>query len=150
MKMNKSDIFAKFEEVIKLQGFLLVDIVFRGDNKNIIIEVFIDSEKGVNVSQCADISRSLNTLIEEENLIESNYRLDVSSPGVDRPLKYLVQYPKHINRKFEISFSEGEETGKFVGKLIKIEDDNLYFSEGKNERIVNFSNIQKANVLISF
>ena len=150
MKMDKSNIFAKFEEVVKLKGYLLIDILFRGDNKNKIIEVFIDSETGVNVSQCADVSRELNSLIEEDNLIESNYRLDVSSPGVDRPLKYLAQYPKHINRKFEIVYSDGEDKAKFVGTLLKIEDDNLFFSEGKNERRVNFSNIQKANVLISF
>ena len=150
MKMDKSNIFAKFEEVVELKGYLLVDIVFRGDNKNKIIEVFIDSEKGVNVSQCAEISRELNSLIEDDNLIESNYRLDVSSPGVDRPLKYLAQYPKHINRKFEIIYLDGEDKSKFVGTLLKIEDDNLIFSDGKNEKKISFNNIKKANVLISF
>jgi len=150
MKMDKKHIFAKFEEVIKLQSFLLIDLVFRGDNKKAIIEVFIDGEKGVSTDDCANLSLLLNSLIEEENLIESSYRLDVSSPGIERPLKFLAQYPKHVNRKFDVTFTEGQETISLKGKLVKVEGEILIFSDGKKEREINFSKIQKANVLISF
>ena len=150
MKMNKNQILEKFHEVIKLQNLFLIDITFRGDNKNRIIEVFIDGEKGITPVDCTNVSRELNTLIEEEDLIEPNYRLDVSSPGVDRPLKYIEQYPKHINRKFEIIYLQDEEKIKFKGVLKEIDGDNLIFLDGKNERRINFTTIQKANVLISF
>lgn len=150
MKMNKNQIFEKFHEVIKLQNLFLIEISLRGDNKNRIVEVFIDGEKGITPVDCANVSRELNTLIEEENLIESNYRLDVSSPGVDRPLKFIEQYPKHINRKFEVVYLQDEETIKFKGVLKEIEGDNLIFLDGKNERRIKFTTIQKANVLISF
>lgn len=83
--MEKVQIFTKFEEIVASLGFLLIDVVLRGDNHLRIIEVYIDSEKGITVDDCSLVSRALNELIEAEDLIGGSYRLDVSSPGVDRP-----------------------------------------------------------------
>lgn len=132
-------------------GFFLVDIIFRGNPNNRMIEIFIDGEKHVSADDCAKVSREIEEQIESLGLIDSSYRLEVSSPGVDRPLKYLKQYPKHINRKFEISYKPNDETKKLVGKLLRIEGENLIFqSDQKNETIINFNNIIKAKVLVSF
>ncbi|HUX61843.1 MAG TPA: ribosome maturation factor RimP [Ignavibacteriaceae bacterium] len=132
-------------------GFFLVDIIFRGNPNNRMIEIFIDGEKNVSADDCAKVSREIEEQIESLGLIDSSYRLEVSSPGVDRPLKYLKQYPKHINRKFEISYKPNDETKKLVGKLLRIEGENLVFqSDQKNETIINFNNIIKAKVLVSF
>jgi ribosome maturation factor RimP len=132
-------------------GFFLIDIIFRGNPNNRIIEIFIDGEKNVSADDCAKVSREIEEHIESLGLIDSSYRLEVSSPGVDRPLKYLKQYPKHINRKFEISYKPNDETKKIVGKLLRIDGDSLVFlSDQKNETIINFNNITKAKVLVSF
>ncbi len=148
--MEKQQVYSRIEEIVKAHGFVLVDLAFRGDHHLRIIEVFIDGEKGITIDDCTGVSRSMNELIQAENLIEGNYRLDVSSPGVERPLKFLVQYGKHIGRKFEIEFKYGEEIKKLIGKLTRIEDDNLFFMEKNSEYKINFSNIVKAKVLISF
>jgi len=148
--MEKQQIFNRFEEIVKAQGFVLIDLVMRGDNHLRIIELYIDNEKGITTVDCANASRMLNEVIESEKLIDSNYRLDVSSPGVERPLKFLVQYNKHINRKFEVEFKDGEETKKLIAKLIRIEGEDLFYSEKNSEYKINFNNIIKAKVLISF
>ena len=88
--------------------------------------------------------------MEANNLLESLARLDVSSPGTDKPLKFLAQYPKHINRKFDVSYISDDETKKLTGKLIKVEGDILVFLSNQNEISVNFNNIKKAKVLVSF
>ncbi len=132
-------------------GLFLVDIIFRGNPNNKIIEIFIDGEKNVDADDCAKVSREIEEQIEKLGLISVSYRLEVSSPGVDRPLKYLKQYFKHINRKFEVSYKENNETRKFNGKLISVENDKLKFlHDNKNTIIINFNNIIKAKVLISF
>ena len=148
--MEKSQIYSKIEEIVTALGFVLIDLSFRGDNHLRIIEVFIDSEKGVNTDDCENLSRTLNETIQAEELIKSNYRLDVSSPGVDRPLKFLIQYGKHINRKFEVEFKDGEEIKKLVGKLSRLEGSRLYFTVQNSESAIDFQNIVKAKVLISF
>ncbi len=147
--MEKVQINSKIEEIVKAHGFFLVDVVLRGDNHLRIIEVYMDGEKGVTAVDCANVSRDLNEAIQTLNLIESNYRLDISSPGVDRPLKFLEQYQKHINRKFEIEYgAEGE--NKLTAKLAGIDGNDLLFSVKETEYRINFSDIKKAKVLISF
>lgn len=148
--MEKANLLQIFEEIVTSNGYLLIDLNLRGDNRLKIIEVFIDNEKGITTDDCVLISRALTEKIEEDELINSNYRLDVSSPGIDRPLKYLIQYQKHINRKFEVTYKIENETKKLIGKLLKIKDDNLYFSEKNEEIKINFQNIINAKVLISF
>jgi len=148
--MDKVQIFTKFEEIIASLGFLLIDVVLRGDNHLRIIEIYIDSEKGVSVDDCSLVSRAINEAIEKEDLVGSNYRLDVSSPGVDRPLKYLAQYIKHLNRKFEVEYNADGETKKLNAKLLKVDGDQLYFIEKTNEFKINYKDIIKAKVLISF
>jgi ribosome maturation factor RimP len=147
--MEKQQINNRIEEIVKAHGFILVDLVLRGDNHLRIIEVFIDGEKGITAVDCANVSRDLTEVIDSEKLVESNYRLDVSSPGAERPLKFLVQYFKHINRKFEIEYlEEGEK--KLTAKLLRIEDENLIFAVKDAEYKIDFKSVTKAKVLISF
>lgn len=147
--MEKSKIFEIFDEIVASEGFLLIDLIIRGDDRLRIIELFIDGEKAVTSDDCSKISRLIDKTIESEKLFE-NYRLDVSSPGVDRPLKYLVQYNKHINRKFEISYKESDKTKKVVAKLVRVDGEQLYFEDRNKEIKINFADIIKAKVLISF
>jgi ribosome maturation factor RimP len=148
--MEKHQIIKKIEEIVSANGYIPIDIAFRGDHHLTIIEIYIDSEKGITTVDCAQVSRAINNELEVLNLVESNYRLDVSSPGVDRPIKFLVQYIKHINRKFEINYTDDEEEKKITGKLVRIEEDNLFFAEKNSEYKINFNKITKAKVLISF
>ncbi|MBM4170515.1 MAG: hypothetical protein FJ214_01430 [Ignavibacteria bacterium] len=148
--MEKAQIFAKFEEIVASLGCLLIDLQFRGDDRFRIVEVYIDNEKGITTDDCSAVSRALNEVIQLENLIDSNFRLDVSSPGVDRPLKYLVQYTKHINRKLEIEFTKDLETKKIIGKLVRVEGEDIFLQEKQNEYKINFKNVIKAKVQISF
>lgn len=148
--MEKVKIFEKIEEIAASYGFLLIDIVLRGDNNLRILEVYIDSEKGVTVDDCSNISRAIHELFDKEDLIGSNYRLDVSSPGVDRPLKFLAQYVKHIDRKFEVEYLEENVNKKIIGKLIRIDGDQLFFQSKSSELKINYKDIIKAKVLISF
>ncbi len=148
--MEKVKIFDKIEEIVKSLGFVLIEFNIRGDNHLKVVEVYIDGEKGITSDDCSNVSRAVDEAIQTEYLIDTNYRLDVSSPGVDRPLKYLVQYPKHLNRKFEIIYKVGDEDLKLSAKLIRIEGDQLFFEEKKSEYKISFDSIVKAKVLISF
>ncbi len=136
--------------IVEKNGFFLIDFVLRGNEKNRVIEIFIDGERNISAEDCANISREINTEIETQNLIESNYRLDVSSPGIDRPLIYLKQYPKHVNRKFDISYNQHNEIKKLTGKLMDISGEDLTFLSDNKQIIIKFNNIKKAKVIASF
>lgn len=148
--MDKEIILKRIEEIVKSQNLLLIDSVVRGDNRFRILEIFVDGEVSITSETCTELSRMIKTVIEEENLIETNFRLDVSSPGIDRPLKFLIQYKKHINRGFELQYSIDDAVKSIKTKLTGIDDNILTFNDGKNEIKIRFEEIKSAKVLISF
>lgn len=150
MDKIKENIIKISNDLAEKLGYFLIDVVFRGDNRKRIIEVFVDAEKNVSADDLAEMSRKLNEIIDSENLLKESYRLEVSSPGVDRPLKFLKQYPKHINRNFEVVYKSAESETKFTGKLISVERDELTFQTKEKSILIKFNQIIKAKVLISF
>lgn len=150
---SKEKIFTEFcEQVIARNNLLLIEIVFRGNKNEKVIEVYIDSGETLTVDDIANISREINEFIETENLFEGRYRLDVSSPGIERPLIFLQQFPKNTGRSFEIEYKiEGSDVvEKHKGKLLKVEGNNLVFEDKKFEKVIDFQNLINAKVKVSF
>ncbi len=150
MDIIKENIVRISNEIAEKLNFFVIDINFRGDNRKKIIEVFVDAEKNIDADNLAEISREINSIIEEQDIIQQAYRLDVSTPGVDRPLKFLKQFPKHINRNFEVTYKSGNEIKTITGKLLSVEREELTFLSDKKELLIEFNNITTAKVIISF
>jgi ribosome maturation factor RimP len=148
MKQNFENIHQIAQQVAEQNSLFLIDLIIRGSETNRVIEVFIDGEKNISAEVCALVSREITKQIDENNLLNS-YRLDVSSPGVDRPLIFLKQFPKHINRMFEVEFKSADSSSTFKGKLISVDDGVLSFQTDKEIKI-KFNDIIKAKVLVSF
>ncbi len=120
--------------------------------------VSMDGDKGITIEQCSAISRNLGYEIEQQNLIETAYNLEVSSAGVDTPLKLNRQYIKNIGRNVRLKF-EGDEAEKIEGKLVGVTDAELTLEvtkkeKGKKEYIETnqyaFTSIKECKVLVSF
>ena len=149
MNLNKNKIANKIKEETENLGYLFIEIDFRGDTRNHILEIYIDNEVGITTVDCARVSRAVGDMIEEEELIESKYRLDVSSPGIDRPLKYIQQFERNIGRSFELQL-EDENDSKLEGKLLELDNDDLKFQIKKELKVINIKNIKSAKVLVRF
>ena len=151
MNLDETNITQKIAEIVERKGFFPVEIIIRGTPSKRVIEVFIDGEKDISAEDCAEVSREINSELENLPAAGDDYRLDVSSPGVDKPLKFLKQYPKHISRNFEVSYKLNDDTKKLSGKLVGIENQDLTFLTKNNSEIkINFNNIKKAKVVVSF
>lgn len=153
-KLN-SLLAAKFQEEF-FEDCFLVDFELPTPTR---LEVFIDSDSGMTFEKCRKISRYLEEVIEQENWFGEKYTLDVSSPGLGRPLKLKRQYLKNIGRKLDVSLKDG---GKQKGKLVKVDEHSITLEESvrvkegkkKIKREVQtellFENIKKTLVVISF
>ena len=149
MNLNKNKITNRIKEETENLGYLFIELDFRGDTRNHILEIYIDNEVGITTVDCARVSRAIGDMIEEEELIESKYRLDVSSPGIDRPLKYIQQFKKNIGRSFELQLEDGNDS-KLEGKLLELDNDDLKFQIKKEVKVINIKNIKSAKVLVRF
>ena len=154
----------KIEEIVLSslgnEALFLVEIEITGSQAMKKITVLLDGDKGVTVEDCAKISRILGEVIETQSLIESAYLLEVSSPGVDQPLKLKRQYIKNIGRRLSVLLADQQVK---TGKLEEVNEDRILIQEeitekssGKSKKIklipveIPFKEIKKSNVLIAF
>ena len=95
--------------VEKVQGYLadlllemgldLFDVQFRADDHGWVLRVFIDSPEGISLDQCSEVSRELGQYLDVEEVIDRAYNLEVSSPGLERPLRSIAEFSKHTGKK---------------------------------------------------
>ncbi len=111
---------------------------------------FIDKETNLTIEDCSTISRLLEKSLVEENVIAENDQIEVSSPGIDKPLRFLRQFQKHINKKFSITFMDNDVKKTQEMKLVGVNEDTLTFELNQNVKEIKFSNIVFAKTLISF
>lgn len=110
------------EPVVECSGAFLVDLVFRGEQSGRVLEVFVDTDEGVSTDLCAEISRGISSALDRENIIQGRYYLVVSSPGLDRPLKFQRQYRRHVGRILAVRYREESELRDIEGELETVSD----------------------------
>ena len=115
------------------------------------VRLFIDKEGGVTVDDCADVSRQVSAVLDVEDPIADKYNLEVSSPGLDRPLFTLAQYTRYVGQEIVVHLRiPVADRRKWQGELAKIENDMITLIVDKQEQVLAFGNIQKANVVAKF
>ena len=115
------------------------------------VRLFIDKEGGVTVDDCADVSRQVSAILDVEDPIADKYNLEVSSPGLDRPLFTLPQFERYIGQDIAVHLRiPVMERRKWQGKLERIENDMVTLIVDGQEQVLVFGNIQKANVVAKF
>ena len=144
----------KFEEEDFSDCFI---VKIEQNNKK--LQIFIDSDTNIGFTTCRKISRYLEEHIDENNWLGEKYILEVSSPGIDRPLKFPRQYKKNIGRRLEVLTKEDEQVN---GTLIEVNDEGIVLEfkvrikEGKKKRTeivqkaIAFDHINRAIVQFSF
>jgi len=137
-------------------GQFLVDVVISSRKGPKKVLVLIDGDNGLTIDDCSKLSRELSKTLDDSALLgDDNYMLEVSTPGVDHPLKFVRQYKKNIGRKLKIKLP-GDKT--LEGKLTEVTEEQITISQeigtGKMKQItsrdIKFSEIDKAFVLVSF
>jgi len=133
------------------RGFFVVDIELKTGSGNELWVYLDGEERGVNLDECAEISRELSFLIDAHEILESKYRLNISSPGLSRPLSDFRQYSRNQGRFIKIRYREGEETKKVKGKLDEASQEKLTVieTEGKKsiKHLVPFDSIIEAKIV---
>ena len=115
------------------------------------VRLFIDKEGGVTVDDCADVSRQVSAILDVEDPIADKYNLEVSSPGLDRPLFTLPQFERYIGQDISVHLRiPVMERRKWQGKLERIENDMVTLIIDGQEQVLVFGNIQKANIVAKF
>jgi ribosome maturation factor RimP len=143
--------------ILESKQLELVDIEFVRMGKEAILRLFIDKEGGIMLDDCADVSHELSAVLDVEDFITCNYSLEVSSPGLDRPLKKREDYLRYTGRLIKVRTYDqclddsGNKRKTFLGTLDGFEDDNVKMTlkEGQTASIP-LERVAKANLEFEF
>ena len=122
----------------------LTDIELRGKPGSFRLSIFVDKKSGLSVDLCTRISRKLSNLEELERILGNRYRLEVSSPGVDKPLKKIEEFQRKIGIELDVLYKIDGTERKIKGKLVNVSDDSLSFKARNSEINIPFNSITKA------
>lgn len=146
--------------ILEQLGFELVELEFKREGRDWFLRIFIDKEGGVTLDDCADVSREVDALLDVEDLIDTAYRLEVSSPGIDRPLRNARDYERFRGRLVKVKTFEpldpdarGHSRKTFVGELLGLDGEMVQIRQTDKKGgvvVIPLSGIAKANIEFEF
>jgi len=128
--MKKEQILTRIRQIVlsilEAENVELVDFELRGPISNQIIRVYVDVESGVDLNLCVDLSRKIADRLDIENIITGQYRLEVSSPGVHRPLISLKDFRRNIGRRVDLTYKDGI---SLKGVIERVDEANIHIDK---------------------
>lgn len=133
-------------------GYDLVDVEYVKEGQHWYLRIYIDKEGGVSLDDCQTFSSRVNVLLDEADPIQGSYFLEVSSPGLDRPLKKEEDFTRYLNREIEVSLYkqlDGNKRYKGINKGLDKDILTLELSDGK-ELAIPYKNVGSARLYFEF
>ena len=154
------------ERVVASHGLELFDVHLRRESIGWVLRVTIDlptvvnadgqvqvesTEQGIGIEQCEAVSRDLGTLLDVEDVVTREHTLEVSSPGIDRPLRGATDYQRFAGRVAKIVVAEPVDgQSHFEGRLVGLEGDQVVLVSGKKEKRLPLASISRARLAVEF
>jgi len=132
---------------VEALGFELWGIEYMSQGRHSVLCIYIESDNGINVDDCARVSHQVGSLLDVEDTITGEYTLEVSSPGMDRLLFKLGQYPAYIGEEIELRLRRPfEGRRKFKGVLKGIEGEDIVVQVDNHEYLLPHDAVEKARI----
>jgi ribosome maturation factor RimP len=135
------------EPIAEAYDVIVIEVETRGERGSKVLEIFIDNVKGVTTAICTEISREISDVLDKADLMKGKYYLNVSSPGLARPLKFLKQYNKHIGRVVVLRYKKQDANEDIEAELIDIKENKIILKT-KSDKIyeINFDDVIETKV----
>lgn len=155
MVLAREEIVRRVEELARPvadgHGFEIVEVVFVHEGGRWCLRVFIDKPGGVTLDDCEAVSRELELLLDEEDFISHSYVLEVSSPGLERPLKRAEDYVRYVGRLVQIgTYAPQDGRRKFTGRLVGSSETGVTIRLNEGEITIPWKNIARARLTVEF
>ena len=136
------------EPAVIALGYELVGIEYVPQGAYSMLRIYIDADDGINLDDCTKVSHQVSGLLDVEDIISGQYNLEVSSPGLDRPLFTLEHFRRFVGQDAKIRLSmplEGQR--RFKGRITSVSDEAVLLNVEENEVVLPIDLIEKANLI---
>ncbi|KAF0810030.1 hypothetical protein A167_01061 [Alcanivorax sp. S71-1-4] len=149
--MRKADqLQALLAPSVESMGYVLWGLEYI-QGRGAVLRIYIDHEDGITVDDCADVSHQVSGVLDVEDPISGEYTLEVSSPGMDRPLFTLEQWQLYIGEKAQVRLlAPVSNRRKFTAEITAVMGDDLHLTVDGQTLVVPFAQVDRANVVPQF
>ena len=146
--MIQSEIEEMLKPLVNDLGYELWGCEYLAQGKHSLLRLYIDVEGGIHIEDCERVSKQVSAFLDVEDPIPGNYSLEVSSPGIPRPLFHKEQYRRYLGHDVQLKlFKPLKGSRKLSGSILNVNDDILMLKVGEEQLEVQFSHIVKANLI---
>jgi ribosome maturation factor RimP len=148
MRQAPANIQVLIEPAVIALGYELVGAEYLSQGRHSLLRIYIDSEDGITLEDCERVSHQVSGILDVEDAIQGHYSLEVSSPGLDRPLFTLDHFKRFIGKQAKIKLAAPiDGRRKFNGVILNVGDDKVVLEMDAEEFELPFNAIEKANLV---
>ncbi|OGC83676.1 MAG: hypothetical protein A2W07_08935 [candidate division Zixibacteria bacterium RBG_16_43_9] len=145
----KEELKQRLLPLIEEEDLELVELDLVGKPPHYILRIFVDKVGGVNVEECADLSRRLSDYLDTEDLIQGRYTLEVSSPGLERPLLSLDDFRRKIGEQVKVDLKFPlDEKKKIEGEIVEVRENEVVIALEDKVETIPWDRIDKGRIII--
>jgi ribosome maturation factor RimP len=151
LRRDLTHLWELFEPVVNGMGFELIEIEHFPNPKHGVLRLYIDKPEGVVIEDCSEVSRQISALIDVEEPVSGQFNLEVSSPGLDRPLRRLKDFQRFVGSQVKLKTMrplDGQRN--FKGRLLQADEDVLVIETDAEELSLPMNAIEKARIVPEF
>lgn len=144
----KQQLIQLIQPQIEMMGFEFVGLQYFTQGKRNTLRIYIDHSDGINIEHCTQVSHQVSGILDVEDPINAEYHLEVSSPGLDRPLFNIQHYKKFTGKKVKLKLLfpiDGQR--KFQGEIKQVADKTIHLLTEEKEITLSMNEIEKANLI---
>ncbi len=154
MTWSLEDLLQKLEvivlPVLRAHGVDFIEAQIKGGRNSQTVRIFIDTKGGISLDKCAVISREIAAHLDVADMFPGRYRLEVSSPGIDRPLRTVRDYERNIGRQIRIQYRHDAATSAIEGKIIGVRDEQVEVDGQQGSQLISLDAIEMAKIQLAW
>ncbi|MFH0826421.1 MAG: ribosome maturation factor RimP [Candidatus Omnitrophota bacterium] len=138
------------QEFLSRQHFDLVDLIYRFEGRDLFLRILVDKpEGGITLEDCAHLNKEISLLLDEKDLVQQRFILEVSSPGLDRPLKTKNDFSRCLNRQVKFFLNDAAQgRWEWEGLILEVEEDRVIIGAKDTRVTLPLSKVAKAKQII--
>jgi ribosome maturation factor RimP len=148
--MKLEELRSYIESVLEQLQIDLVDLAIHGTGNRTIVRVLVDEIGGIRISRVTEASRAIADVLDQKDFMQNRYTLEVSSPGVERPLKTARDFLRHVGRKVKVTYKQLDQSISETGTIASMEGSTLHLSTEAGLIGLSLDHIQTAVIMIEF
>ena len=137
--------------ILEDENVELVDMELKGSVGNQLLRIFVDTAEGINLNRCAELSRLISDILDIKDPLEGKYTLEVSSPGLDRPLRTIRDFQKQLGQKVRIIYHDGDQIKTIEGLVENVKnEDTVEIKTSHGNHHISLNCIEKAKIVLKW